>query len=247
MSPDIEPKKTGIMDRLMDGIFDVLPEQFKRIWEVFAGKENKSFADRLREVFMPGESQDPQALQPPAAPDLVPRVSQPGFEKWYFGANDKRIQAYGKFQAEIAYASQKFGVPIAVMLCLLCGENGKADPTACSRGASGKRLAYGLGQQINSTWDAWASGEGWDRDNPQHQLLCTAKGLKLMYDQCGSWQRAIVLYHTGAGGVPEGKVSAYKASNPGIANQMAKNNLPDTAEGYMQGAEHYYLGNSQAA
>lgn len=153
------------------------------------------------------------------------------------GANEKTFMARPAFAQTVRAVCRGFGdIPEQVLLRLIGRESG-FNPYA----KNGSSSAYGLGQQINSTWKLCsqtlvpnyasdldtgvlvASGAIdspdelrpplFDRENPVHQIIATAAYLRHVRElrDC-SWPDAVVYYHTGPG-FSDSHVAAAVAAN----------------------------------
>jgi len=149
-----------------------------------------------------------------------------------------KAREFKRYAQDFEEASKKYGVPIGVMVNLAVKEGSHGSPKA--RPSNGS--AFGIGQMIDDTWKRFADQDA-QRDNPHDQIMAMAKYLKYLHEhkknRNKSWGEAVVLYHTGEGGVTRKNLENYKKNNPAIAKLMEKDKL-NNPDAYMQAAKEYY-------
>ena len=163
-------------------------------------------------------------------------------KKWESYRAESREKFLETFGSIVDRETAKYGMPKDVLLRLIEKEssfNPKARPL--DKDGNSASTAYGLGQQLNGTWQHVAQtllpGEDLDRENPEDQIKATAAYLNEVRAQKGcDWQTAVVYYHTGPG-FNDSHLEAAKRANPGIAKRMDGN----SAESYVAAAQEYYF------
>ena len=149
-----------------------------------------------------------------------------------------KAKEFKRYAQDFEDASKKYGVPIGVMVNLAVKEGSHGNPKA----RPPKGSAFGIGQMIDDTWKRFADQDA-QRNNPHDQIMAMARYLKYLHEhknnRSKSWGEAIVLYHTGEGGVTRKNLENYKKNNPAIAKLMEKDKL-NNPDAYMQAAKEYY-------